>query len=57
MRIGHLEVFVRQQPDNSWKYDIVNTTTEQVEHSGYRPKEHEASAAAFEDAQFIRAFS
>lgn len=56
MRIGPLELFVRKQADNSWRYDIVNVKTQEVVHHGFRPRENEAHSAGFDDAQLIRAY-
>jgi hypothetical protein len=56
MKIGPLEVRFTQQNDGHWIYEVQDTRSKQLLTYGYRPTEHQAREAGWEEASMIRVF-
>lgn len=56
MRIGPLELQIKQQKDGSWRYRVVNTNNPTQETVGYRPTENQARNDGLSDAFLMRQF-
>lgn len=57
MRIGPVELQLKQHKDGSWEYRIYDLRQEgTLVHCGYRPTENQARQDGLEDAALIRQF-
>lgn len=56
MKIGPLELRLVQLRDGSWRYEINNVKTGEMETIGFRPREQDARNAGLEDAFLIRPY-
>ena len=56
MKIGPLELQLKQMKDGSWRYRITNERNPEQQTEGYRPTEFEARRDGMEDAFIMRQF-